>query len=189
MALITTVGGSTSDSYASIAEADLYFAASSHVLSATWLALSTNQKETALRTAARQLNLLNYYGCAVTTTQALKFPRTYKTAFTSTAIPQQIKYAQMEQALYVAQNATSGGESKRDKLQAEGVKSFSLGDLSEDYSDSATANQTVAPKPISLISRSALQFLAGLIKSTARDQNRLYLPYPDLSNQSYPCEC
>jgi hypothetical protein len=100
MALVTTLSGENSDSYVSLAEADEYFAAGYHLQSATWDALATDEaKETALRTAARDLNRLRYFGRKAVSTQALEWPRVYRSIWTADTIPEPIKQAQMEQAL------------------------------------------------------------------------------------------
>lgn len=50
-------------------------------------------------------------------------------------VPEQVKNALIEQVIYLM---TGGGE--RAKLQAEGVKSYSIGDLSETFVDGATGS-------------------------------------------------
>lgn len=99
MALVTTVGGASSDSYVSLADADTYFASGSHLQSAVWLALDDTAQETALRTAARDLDRLRYFGHKASTTQSLEWPRVYRGLWFADAIPTAIKQAQMEQAL------------------------------------------------------------------------------------------
>jgi len=99
MALVTTVGGASSDSYVSLADADTYFASGSHLQSAVWAAMNDTQQETALRTAARDLDRLRYFGRKAATTQALEWPRVYRGLWFADTIPTAIKQAQMEQAL------------------------------------------------------------------------------------------
>lgn len=55
------------------------------------------------------------------------------------AIPSQIKNATCEQALYL----TNGG-GERQKMQSEGVKSYSIGDLSENFGDAINSLGQVA---------------------------------------------
>lgn len=99
MALITTLSGTTSDSYVTLVEADAYFAAGSHLQSAVWLALTDEAQEVALRTAARDLDNLRYFGTKAVALQALAWPRVYRSLFFSDSIPTAVKRAQMEQAL------------------------------------------------------------------------------------------
>lgn len=158
MPLVTTVGGSTSDSYVSVANADTYFAADSHLLSATWLALTNNQKEAALRTAARQMNRLAYFGQQASDTQALAWPRVYRDLWTSDTIPTRIKQAQMEQALFLAQNSSTGGLTPSASAQAQGIQSVSIGDFSATYGASAGSS---AQSPINAFGPDARALLKG----------------------------
>lgn len=105
MALVTTISGTSSDSYVSLVEADAYFAAGHHLQSSTWLALTDEQQETALRTAARDLDRLRYFGRKAVSTQALEWPRVYRNLWFPDSIPTSIKNAQMEQALARAAGA------------------------------------------------------------------------------------
>lgn len=66
-------------------------------------------------------------------------------------VPLKVKYAVIEQALYLA---NGGGE--RQKLQSEGVKSYSIGDLSETFADNMIGSGKIA------ISNEAKGLLKGL---------------------------
>lgn len=188
MAVIATVGGTTSNSYVTIAEANTYF--TNHLKSSIWATLTTDeQRETVLTTAARHLNLLHYYGNQITLTQALKFPRLYRCFWSLPAsIPQNIKYAQMEHAVdLIPSLIAGGGETKRESLQRQGVKSFSLGDLSESYIDAKVEEQALNySNPISLFSKDALIYLSGCLKKTVRANNCLI---PETSNYTNNCNC
>lgn len=133
MALDTTVGGPSAESYVSVTDADAYL--SGRFGTAAWTALSTAQKETALRQATRTLDVERYRGWPVTSTQALRFPR-YRPEMGESPVmtlPRVLVEACCEEALWVAQHADTGGLSPRQQMQAEGVSSFSVGDLSETY--------------------------------------------------------
>jgi len=67
------------------------------------------------------------------------------------AIEKKVKYATIEQALYL-----SNGGGERQKMQSEGVKSFSIGDLSETFADGMIGSGKVA------ISNEAKGFLKGM---------------------------
>ena len=66
-------------------------------------------------------------------------------------VPLKVKYAVFEQALYIC---NGGGE--RQKLQSEGVKSYSIGDLSETFADNMVGSGKIA------ISNEAKGLLKGL---------------------------
>jgi len=130
MALITTVGGSTSESYATIAEADLYFIDRN---SATWAALSTDSKEAALRYAAVHIDGYSFTGAVDNSTQALAWPRYGATsngwAIDSTTIPQKIKDAQIEAALRQATEPLDAD------LSSGTVTQKTVGSISVSYSE------------------------------------------------------
>jgi len=67
------------------------------------------------------------------------------------AIPQEVKDATCEQTLYL----TNGG-GERQKMQSEGVKSYSIGDLSETFADGAVGSGKIA------ISNEAKGMIKGL---------------------------
>lgn len=152
MALITTVGGSTSDSYATVAEADAYFA--KRYNNSTWTALTEAQKERALVTATDQIDRLIYryskYGSDVESAsdyQRLEFPRSYTVDSNGAAIiPLEVKRATYEQAWFVVSYDTE--TEKRAALQAQGVTAFSTGgvdnfnapSVSENYGTGGAAN-------------------------------------------------
>jgi len=72
--VITTPGGSTSNSYCSLADADTYFERRLH--SDTWDSASDDSKNPALVMATWLLDKdFNWVGLKVTTTQALRWPR------------------------------------------------------------------------------------------------------------------
>lgn len=111
MAIIATVGGSTSNSYGTEAEADAYFV--DHPSFDAWDA-STDQVAMLIH-ATRLLEQFDWIGDPATTTQALAWPRVtndfYDLAhdefpFDDDVIPPKLKYAQFEAALWLVE---SGG--------------------------------------------------------------------------------
>ena len=82
MALTTTIGSASADSYASVAEADVYMAARGNLQlnaqSAEWSGLITAEKEIRLRLAASLLDSLTFRGIKATKAQALSFPRLFR---------------------------------------------------------------------------------------------------------------
>lgn len=121
MALDTTLAGERSDSFVAVAEADTYF--SGHydtTKGVAWAALSTAHKEMMLRQATATINSFNFwsskhamvltgaYNVRVYPTtpysdvQALQFPRNVDIDTSdSPYIPDDIKWATCEQALYM----------------------------------------------------------------------------------------
>jgi hypothetical protein len=73
MALTATIGGSTSNSYVTLTEANDYFA--DRLNTAQWDAATSETKEKALITATRRIDEEQFFGYKVSTTQALKWPR------------------------------------------------------------------------------------------------------------------
>lgn len=144
MALVATIGGSTSDSYVTLAEAAAYFAA--RFGSDAWDDAVEADQEKALKQATRHLGRFRFVGTRSSPSQALAFPRAYpynddpERQSAALAIPQTIKDAQCEEALSLLEAvADPGGDAtaRRAALQAQGVTSFSLPGLSESYNPNA----------------------------------------------------
>ena len=151
------------NSYLTIADADTYVAAnyvSTDTKYTTWDALSDANKEIYLKRATKKLDRQLIRGAKAVDTQTLQFPRALKLCgrryeqavygvdvngdrdwYVESAVQQNVIDAQVEESLsLVTQGATAN---KRAELQAQGVKSFSLGNLSEDYGNaSTTQNKT-----------------------------------------------
>jgi len=112
MALVTTISGSTSDSYATLAEADSLLA-DRQWFSATWDAFSDAVKEKWLREATRSLDRLHpWRGDQSDIDQRLTFPRDIgdPTNYPSDEMHRNIKEAQIELAvlLQAKQDSTTG---------------------------------------------------------------------------------
>jgi hypothetical protein len=104
--IVATVGGSTSNSYATLLEGDAYCDA--RLNASAWNdEPDDDEKARALIEATRELNLLMYVGYTVTDEQALVWPRGYATDpdspiladFDTDVIPQRVKDAVCELAL------------------------------------------------------------------------------------------
>lgn len=131
MALDTTIGGSTADSYVTVAEADTYHA---NFGNTDWATISTTQlKEVALRKAAQYLDTKIFQGIKVASTQALEWPR-YNVVIEgydvlSNSIPADIKTAQMEAALIAST------QSLTPNLSNGAVIEETVGKITKRYSD------------------------------------------------------
>jgi len=81
MALTTTVGSVSSNSYVTVAEADVYLALRTQFASsseyASWLLLSTAEKEDRLKQGTMLLDSLRFRGIKSCKAQALAFPRIF----------------------------------------------------------------------------------------------------------------
>ena len=76
MALITTVGSTNANSYATLVEADIYLQLRLQSLDvSTWSTLSTDEKEFRMIMAATLLDGMRFRGIRACKTQALAFPR------------------------------------------------------------------------------------------------------------------
>jgi len=112
MALVTTISGTTSDSYATLAEADSLLA-DRQWFSATWSAFSDAVKEKWLREACRSLDRLQKWrGQATDDDQRLAFPRDIDedTDYPSDEIHRNVKEAQIELVVLLQskQDSTTG---------------------------------------------------------------------------------
>lgn len=137
MALDVTVGGASSDSYVSLAEAATYFGA--RFGTDAWDALSDANKEKALKQATREVDSHLFLGRRNYWSQALQFPRAYPyhreepRQSTAVEIPTSVKHATCEQALFIVQHATTGGRSPIQSLRSEGVVSHRVGSLAQNF--------------------------------------------------------
>jgi hypothetical protein len=101
-----TLQGASSNSYVTLAEANTYFETTPE--SSTWDDKTDDQKNRAIISATRFLDVLKYYGKRCTETQALKWPRKDFTVDTvelaCTFIPDEIKIGTFELARALANN-------------------------------------------------------------------------------------
>ena len=102
-ALDATVGGTTSNSYITVADADDYFAG---VFNADdWNILTETEKAQLLVMSTRRLDAEKFYGQRENQTQKLQWPRLFVNdrdgyVTTTTTLPVELQYATCEYALY-----------------------------------------------------------------------------------------
>lgn len=131
MALVTTPGAANANSYASLLEADAYFAL--RLSAAAWNNASEEDQEAALAMATRLLDAMPsaWTGSATyASTQALGFPRTGMrnrngAALSSLTIPQVLKDATAEFAKWLLESDRTG-DSDVVNLSLLGVKAGSV---------------------------------------------------------------
>ena len=117
MALDASIGGTSSDSYVTIAVADAYHA--THLYSSVWTAASTDNKERSLKMATRLLDeRMTWNGSKHTDEQSLRWPRGFVTDYDgysieTTEIPVAIQNATAEFARHLI-SAVSLSFSKTD---------------------------------------------------------------------------
>ena len=108
MAIDSTVGTPTANSYASVAEADAYFVDMFN--RPLWASAVQATKEALLVTASRTLDMyIDWMGYPVSDVQSMGWPRNYAydkvgLAYSNSAIPMPVKFATYELAYYIIQN-------------------------------------------------------------------------------------
>tara|TARA_R110000803_G_scaffold52647_1_gene108338 strand:+ start:202 stop:708 length:507 start_codon:yes stop_codon:yes gene_type:complete len=138
MALDASIGGTSSDSYVTIAVADAYHA--THLYSSVWTAASTDNKERSLKMATRLLDeRMTWNGSKHTDEQSLRWPRGFVTDYDgysieTTEIPVAIQNATAEFARHLI-SADSTAES-----QGKGMDSLVAGSVSLSFSKTDTAD-------------------------------------------------
>lgn len=127
------------DTYITPAEADAYVAARYTPAApqrTRWERLFDDDKAAYLLASCAALEALPWAGFAASEGQPLAFPRVPwgagRLAALDATVPEAIKNAQAELALWMAGEGGSGA-SRRAELRAQGVTAFTLGDLSESY--------------------------------------------------------
>lgn len=136
MALDTTVGGASANSYATLTEFNTY--ADSRLPAVTWFATATDaQKEAALIMGARLLDaMFAWTGAAVDSVQVLCWPRSgmlTRNGFSidTTENPQALKDAQCEFALQLG----AGDRVSDNDAVKQGISSVTAGSVSVEFKD------------------------------------------------------
>ncbi|MDR0884716.1 MAG: hypothetical protein LBN05_08985 [Oscillospiraceae bacterium] len=147
--------------YQTTAEADAYVAAHYRTNSkarTTWDALSEEDKGILLANACESIEGLPFTGRKAQWQQPFAFPRLPQQYGRPQVVPDKVKAAQVELALWAMQDA-DGESAKRQELQAQGVQSFSIGDLSESYGTTGAA----ASQPAALLCLKSAALLRGFL--------------------------
>ena len=178
MALTCTPGGASDNSYVTLAQADAYY--DDTLRSAAWEAFGDMTKSTALIQAtadierlggakaddlspARALFVGSPYattedsGGTIITSQALHFPRTSDVdANGAVFIPQALRDAVCEQALWLLEQDANPPLLDRAALQAAGITSVSVDGLSESYRATGVP-RGIAPRAWMLVRQYIIQ--------------------------------
>lgn len=125
-----TVG---TDSYVTLEEADeiVRLLSDNSQLKDGWFNLGDSDKECKLRNACYRIESMRFGSFKHSMHQSLQFPRG-----TSDIVPERVKQAQVLEAMQSLDMAAA----KRRELQEQGVKSVSIGNTSESYSDGSSAS-------------------------------------------------
>lgn len=121
--------------YVTLEEANAYVTdhfMSSNATRVAWESLSDADKMVLLRNSYRAIEMLGFRGRKTCATQSSAFPR-----WPSTYVPQQIKDAQVANAIVLADESSREDAAYYDKLRTYGIKSYRIGNLSETLATSA----------------------------------------------------
>lgn len=125
--------------YGTVEQADAYVKAHYASKSAErvrWSALEDEDKTVYLAQAFDMIERLPFRGRKAVVGQENAFPRLpYQYGEDNPSVPECVISAETELALYLSDTKTQESSQKRKELIRDGVKSFSLGDLSENYGD------------------------------------------------------
>ena len=126
-------------SYVDAAEAETYFENNPSAITF----LDSEYLEWYLQEATRHIDQLRLRGDKYDSTQDRAFPRVIDGIIVgdsdqNVVVPDDVLRACMEEAIALYEYYASTSEQKRASLQAQGVKSYSIGDLSETYGPSTT---------------------------------------------------
>lgn len=133
--VIAEVGGTTSNSYITVEEADAYFGDSFG--KGLWAQAAASDQEALVITSSRTLDqYISWFGDKTNQAQSMEWPRTGvydKTGrlYPSTTIPSTIKFAAYELAYYMLQN---GGIS----FQEQNIDSVKVGPVEVDFTERST---------------------------------------------------
>lgn len=161
MALDATIGASTSNSYVTRQYADDHFQLGVHPLAETWHTLHGEQRDGLLILATTQIDYQRLQGTKNDTSttsgvddQALHFPTTVDVDGGAEFIPVTVKDATCEQSLHLW-SASGGGDDVRAQLQAAGVTSVKIRNITEVYSGRGGRSRTavLGPEAMSLLDK------------------------------------
>lgn len=128
--------------YVTLEEADAYVTdhfMSSNVTRVAWESLSDADKLVLLRNSYRAIEMLAFRGRKTDAAQPSAFPR-----WPSTDVPNQIKEAQIANAIVLADESSRDDVAYYDRLRTFGVKSYHIGNLSEALNTPAESASTAS---------------------------------------------
>lgn len=126
--------------YVTLEEADVYVAdhfMSSNTTRVAWESLNDADKMVLLRNSYRAIEMLTFRGRKTDKAQPSSFPR-----WPATSVPDQIKEAQIANAIVLADESSQDDVAYYDRLRTFGVKSYHIGNLSETLNTPAESAST-----------------------------------------------
>ena len=142
--------------YVTLEEANAYVTdhfMSSNMARVAWESLSDANKMVLLRGSFRAIEMLAFRGRKTDKAQPSAFPR-----WPSTDVPQQIKEAQIANAVVLADESSQDDAAYYDRLRTFGVQSYRIGNLSETLN--SPAESSAASSYHGIYSQEALRLLS-----------------------------
>jgi len=163
----TTIGGADANSYVTVQEFKDFLAIRSNVPTSISGAADDTLAKWLLQ-ACREIDLHAFKGTKYVTDidadgnpeQALEFPRNYTYSTNGGYIPQNVKYAQCEQALEIARLEASG----QDREDRDVLQSFSRGGVSVTFRDRSTEPKSALAEKAKYYLQVHLASSAGTVK-------------------------
>lgn len=152
--------------YVTLEQANEYIAThyiSSDKLRITWESLSDADKSALLLKSFETIELLPFAGRKTVSGQPNAFPR-----YPSTEVPNQILWAQIENALVAADTSASEEAEHYGRLWQFGVQSYSIGNLSEHISEGAWSSGSTTAVASGLVSTVATRLLKPYLLGSYR---------------------
>lgn len=150
------------DTYVTVDEAEEYLKnlplSSKISMYSNFLIQSPETQENALKLSCLQLETLSYVGRKSNPDQVLSFPRYIPPHSPTDEVPLLIKYAQIELAAALCDSKSIEKKAFYDNLKSYGIKSYSMGNLSETFASSGAA-LSCATSAENLISARARQYV------------------------------
>jgi len=163
----TTIGGADANSYVTVQEFKDFLAIRSNVPTSISGAADDTLAKWLLQ-ACREIDLHAFKGTKYVTDidadgnpeQALEFPRNYTYSTNGGYIPQNVKYAQCEQALEIARLEASG----QDREDRDVLQSFSRGGVSVSFRDRSSEQKSILAEKAKYYLLPHLASSAGTVK-------------------------
>lgn len=151
--------------YSSVELADSYikshYTADSEECS-RWDALTEDNKKVYLNNAFDAIEALHFKGRKAFLGQEKAFPRLpYQYGKTEEGAPARVVNAEIELALWLSDEKKQKTSRRRSQLIADGVKSFSVGDLSESYGEAENGSQKLTAQSCKKAMELLAPYLSG----------------------------
>lgn len=152
--------------YVTLEQADEYIAThyiSTDKLRLAWEDLDDEDKSALLLKSFETIELLPFAGRKTVAGQPNAFPR-----YPDTEVPNQIQWAQIENALVASDTASSEEAEHYGRLWQFGVQSYSIGNLSEHISEGAWSSGSTTAVASGLVSANATRLLKPYLLGSYR---------------------